>query len=319
MRTRIRTHASFALLVSTLAAARADTPSAQQTAVDRHVIALRQMMETVSAGDSAGYARLYSLDAVITIYGGAVITSRNAIEQYEANLIRELPGTRLAFYSAWHQAPLAVVHYGVNGRTTGGRQMGHEGLLFFRFDDAGKIVEERRYLDSLTPMTQVGALSGRSRPLPVLPATMKVAASTGSADEARNVAVVRRVLASIESNDPASFRSVAAPGITVNELMLIEPFVGVTNASRWFEMWSGAVRNPRLEVTTILGVEDYVLAEIVIRGTLSGTLGRLAPSATPFTAHRAIATRLSNGRIVELTSFMNAREIAESTGQWPLR
>jgi hypothetical protein len=43
-------------------------------------------------------------------------------------------------------------------------------LLFFRFNVIGEIVSEERYLDSLTPMAQMGALPGsQPRALPVLP------------------------------------------------------------------------------------------------------------------------------------------------------
>jgi hypothetical protein len=52
--------------------------------------------------------------------------------------------------------------------------MGHEGLLFYRLHPSGLIEEERRYLDSLTPMAQLGLLGALpARPLPTLPTEMK--------------------------------------------------------------------------------------------------------------------------------------------------
>jgi ketosteroid isomerase-like protein len=122
------------------------------TMQDQNVRALREMIESVNAGDAKRYAQLYAGDAVITIHGTGQLKGRDAIEQYEVELMREFPGARLAFYDVWQKAAMAVVHYGVNGSTRGGQAMGHEGLLFFRFDRAGVIEEEHRYLDSLTPM-----------------------------------------------------------------------------------------------------------------------------------------------------------------------
>jgi uncharacterized protein (TIGR02246 family) len=87
---------------------------------DRQITALNEMMNAVNAGDAKRYARLYAQDAVITIYGGGELKGRSAIEQYEVELLREFPGTRLAFYSVWQKGALAVVHYG--GQRTDSRR-----------------------------------------------------------------------------------------------------------------------------------------------------------------------------------------------------
>jgi hypothetical protein len=44
-----------------------------------------------------------------------------------------------------------VVHYGVNGRTSEGTARGPQDLPFYRVDSEGRIAEEHRYMDSLTP------------------------------------------------------------------------------------------------------------------------------------------------------------------------
>jgi len=68
------------------------------------------------------------------IHGTGVLSGRGAIEAHETSLLREFPGTQLAFYDFWQDGLAVVVHYGVNGRTPAGQAMGHEGLLFYRFD-----------------------------------------------------------------------------------------------------------------------------------------------------------------------------------------
>ena len=139
-------------------------------AVNRQAAALYEMMRAVNAGDAAAYARVYAEDAVITIHGGSVLSGRRAIEAYEIDLLREFPGTQLAFYDFWQNGLAVVVHYGVDGRTPAGQAMGHEGLLFYRFEPSGLIAEERRYLDSATPMAQLGLLGpSPARPRPALP------------------------------------------------------------------------------------------------------------------------------------------------------
>jgi nuclear transport factor 2 (NTF2) superfamily protein len=144
------------------------------------------MMEAVNASDAKRYAFAYTKDAVIVIHGSAVLRGRDAIEGYEVELLREFPGARLAFHAMWQAGPAAVVRYAVTGQGPGGRWMGHEGLLFFRFDASGLVQEEHRYLDSLTPMAQMGLLTaGPARPLPALRSEMTLHVAEGSARRRR--------------------------------------------------------------------------------------------------------------------------------------
>jgi ketosteroid isomerase-like protein len=282
--------------------------------------ALTQMMQAVNAGDAARYARLYAEDAVITIHGGGALQGRAAIEKYEVELLREFPGTRLAFYDLWQQGPVAVVHYGVNGKTAGGQAMGHEGLLFYHFAPGGLIKEELRYLDSLTPMAQLGALGpGPVRALPALPAQMKSHAAQGSPEEAANVALVRAAFAALDAKKPAEFLAKIAADAVVDEMIEAQPSSGRAGVTGWYERWTSAVPDARTEIHTILGAGDAVLVEAVVRGTLKGALGRLQAADKPFQAHRAAIVEVRGGRIVRLTAFMNGKELAQAVGQWPPR
>lgn len=193
----------------------------------RQLAALVQMADAVNAGDAGRYASVYAPNAVITIYGSGKLQGRDAIEQHEVELLREFPGTRLAFYTLWQREALAVVRYGVNGKTARGEPMGHEGLLFFRFDPSGLIVEEHRYLDSLTPMAQMGMLGGAAaRALPVLPARMEVLVAEDSQREKKNAAVVTATLAAMDSENEPAFLSTLAHDPVVDELIYTEPFTG---------------------------------------------------------------------------------------------
>ena len=116
--------------------------SAASLMEDLQTPALVEMAHAVNAGDAAAYARLYAPEAVITMHGAGILQGRRAIEAHEVELMSQFPGTRLAFYTVWQKGPSAVVHYGVNGRTTGGAAMGHEGLLFYRFQPSGLIEAE---------------------------------------------------------------------------------------------------------------------------------------------------------------------------------
>jgi steroid delta-isomerase-like uncharacterized protein len=283
--------------------------------------ALRRMVRAVNAGDARAYAVLYAPKATITIHGGPVLQGRAAIQAHEAELLREFPGARLAFHSVWQKGATAVVHYAVNGRTPAGQAMGHEGLLFYRFLPPGLIAEERRYLDSLTPMAQMGALGPvPARPLPPLPDGLKAHLSRGVAPtrrESGNVALVKASLAALDAKDEAAFLSGLAQDVVVDELIDPEPYVGKERVKAWFGTWTRAVADARSEVATALGVGDFVLVEAVVRGTLDGRLGRVAASGKPFVVHRAAIVRLQDGKIGRITAFTNGKELAEAVGEWP--
>jgi steroid delta-isomerase-like uncharacterized protein len=283
--------------------------------------ALKRMVRAVNAGDARAYAVLYAPKATITIHGGPLLQGRAGIEAYEAELLREFPGARLAFHSVWQKGATAVVHYAVNGRTPAGQAMGHEGLLFYRFLPAGLIAEERRYLDSLTPMAQLGALGpGPARPLPPLPDGLKAYRSSGVAPtrrESDNTAVVKASFAALDAKDAAAFLSALALDVVLDELIDPQPYVGKERVKAWFETWTGAITDARSEITTALGVGDFVLVEAVVRGTLNDRLGRVSASGKPFVVHRAAIVQIQGGKISRITAFMNGKELAEAVGQWP--
>ena len=213
---------------------------------------------------------------------------------------------------------MAVVHYAVNGRTPRGQSMGHEGLLFYRFDSSGLIKEERRYMDSLTPMAQMGMLGALpTRPVPTLPTEMKVYVASGSRNENENVAIVTASFASLDSRDEPSFLSGVAEDAVLDELILPQPFIGRQNVKAWFETWTGAVPDASSEITTILGIRDFVLVETLVRGTLKGPLGPLSSSSKRFAVHRAEIVQVKDGKLTRISNFMNGRELAEAVGQWP--
>jgi uncharacterized protein (TIGR02246 family) len=308
-----------AAMLTATAALQAVAPAA--AAEEREPAAtLAEMVRAVNAGDAHAYAGLYAPDAVVTIQGGDVLTGRQAIEDYEAGLLREFPGARLGFRTVWQQESLAVVHYAVGGQTPAGRKMGHEGLLFYRFLQSGLIAEERRYLDSLTPMAQLGALGGApARRLPVVPVRPRVVVAEGEPDERglKNAATAKTSLAALGPAGHAAFLSAVADDVVVDELVEPRPFTGKVGARAWLDRWARAVSGATSELALILTVGDAVILETVLSGTLNGPLGPVSAAGKPFTVHRASIVEMRNGKIARITAFMNGKELAQAVGQWP--
>jgi ketosteroid isomerase-like protein len=254
----------------------------------------------------------------MTISGSGVLKGRAAIEAHEADLLRQFPGARLGLRDIWQNGSLAVVHYAVNGRTPSGQAMGHEGLLFFRFHTSGLIIEERRYNDSMTPMAQLGMLgSVPARSLSTLPIELNAHTANGSPHERANVALVRASFAALDAKNDTAFLANIAEDAVIDEMIELEPSAGKQNVEAWFQRWTTAIPDARTEITTILGVRDFVLVECIVRGTLKAPLGRVMASDKPFSVHRAAIVQIKDRKLTRLTGFMNGKELAEAVGQWP--
>jgi ketosteroid isomerase-like protein len=198
--------------------------------------------------------------------------------------------------------------------------MGHEGLLFFQFDPSGLIEEEHRYLDSFTPMSQLGVLGpGPTRAPPTLPASLTVHVAGGTPEEKGNVAIVKAAFASLDAKDRSRFLSSLAPDTTLDDLTMSQPFVGTGGAETWFTNWTTAVPEARTEITAIIGIGEFVLIESLVHGTLAGPWGRVSASNTPFTIHRGAVAQLKDKRLTRLSLFSNSQELARVLGQWPPR
>jgi steroid delta-isomerase-like uncharacterized protein/uncharacterized protein (TIGR02246 family) len=283
---------------------------------DVPLASLTEMAAAVNAGDAARYARTYAPDAVIVLHGGERLEGRGAIEAYERQLLGEFPGARLGWQSIWRKGDRAAVHYAVTGKTPGGQAMGHEGLLFYRFAPSGLVAEERRYLDSLTPMAQLGALgpSAVTRPLPELAARPAVHVATGATSENDNVAAVRKWMDAWAVHDGAAAAALLAPDVAVDEMVEPRP----RDAARdWFRMWATALPEVTVEVVDALGVGDFVLAETIVTGSLEGPLGPVSASGRPVTLHRALLVQFAGGKIARVKAFLNGKELAQAAGQWP--
>ena len=287
---------------------------------DAHLASLNRMLTTVNAGDAAGYARLYAADAVITIYGTGELKGRAAIEAHEVELLRQFPGARLAFSDVWQDGPRAVVRYAINARLATGQAMGHEGLLFFRFDASGAIVEEHRYVDSLTPMAQLGALRAAAfRAPPTLPGPFVTHLATHSPAEKRNATIVSDTIAAMNAGLASAAQAFFAANTTVDEIFLPQAFAGKDAAATWLRTWAEAAPGMTLEVLTMLPIGDDVLVEAVARGSLARGIGLLPATGRSFAVRRGFIMRVGNGKITGVVAFVNGKELAEAVGSWPLK
>ena len=174
-------------------------------------------------------------------------------------------------------------------------------------------------MDSLTPMIQMGVLGSRpARGIPVLPDSPKTTASQGSSAEEEAAAIASKAFASLASRNEKEFFSVVDDAAVFEDLMFPAPAAEI-GARAWLDAWSGPVSGMTCEIATIFAAGEDVLVEMVVRGTLNGTLGPVEAARMPFAVHRAAVVRVERGRVVRASLFGNGKELAEAVGQWPLR
>jgi ketosteroid isomerase-like protein len=135
--------------------------------------------------------------------------------------------------------------------------------------------------------------------------------------ETDNLARVRSSLAALDARNEAAFLSGLAENVVVDDLLEARPREGKAGAKAWFASWTSAVPDGRSEIVTALPVNDSVLVEAVVRGTLTGRWGPVSAAVKPFTVHRAAIVRVRAGAIDRITLFTNGKELAQAVGQWP--
>lgn len=290
-------------------------PEMNRSAISDRVALFATMRDAVNAGDPARYASLYAPDAQITVAGGATLDGRAAIERYERDLLQQYPSTRFEISDIVITRAATIVRYGVNTPAGSGPATGHEGILFYRFDDDGLIRQERRYLDALTPAVQAGAIRGLpSRPPPVLPRPGQLPTpSLAAADRADSIeGETRRVAARfVESTN-----AVDSPDVG----QLLEPAAELDDFSRpavlrgpaireWFDQWRSAFPDLRQRTLTTTVAGHRFFLELVGRGTFVNELAGIAPTRESVTIHSAVIGQVAFGRIMRLDVFVNRAEL----------
>lgn len=126
-------------------------------------------VEAFNRDDPEGFAGLYAHDAVVhDPQYPEPLRGRAAIEQDAADVRRAMPDARFTLHALLQDGEVVAVEYGLRGTHLGplslpdgevaptGRMLEMPGAVFSRIDDAGFVVEERRYFDVAGLLAQVG-------------------------------------------------------------------------------------------------------------------------------------------------------------------
>jgi hypothetical protein len=169
-------------------------------------------------------------------------------------------------------------------------------------------------------MAQLGVLGpGPARALPILPESLRIYVAEGTTGESANAAIVQTMFAALDANDRAQFLSSVADDTLLDDLTHPQCVGSRRGVDAWFTAWTSAVSDVRSTITSIVGIDRFVLIERAVEGTLAGTLGRVTASNAPFTIHQAMIAEVKAERMTRISIFSNGQELARAVGQWPPR
>src|SRR5262249_9025604 len=108
---------------------------------------------------------------------------------------------------------VVVVEWTSNGTHTGDfmgvkaseKKTGVQGADIVWFTPEGQIKEYHSYYDFGTVLSQMGVSKQKARPVPTLPTSTQSVTSNGSADESKNVDVMKNMTAAIDAKKEADF------------------------------------------------------------------------------------------------------------------
>lgn len=133
--------------------------------------AFAQAVEAVNAHDAKAFAGTYAVDAVVQdpLYPQP-LRGRDAIEQDMVELLRAFPDAAMTIGPLLAEGDTVAAEFTLHGTHLGplatpdgeiaatGQAIHNTGAVFSRFDDEGKVVDERRYYD---PAALVAQIQGR--------------------------------------------------------------------------------------------------------------------------------------------------------------
>jgi steroid delta-isomerase-like uncharacterized protein len=129
-----------------------------------------------------------------------------------------------------------------------------------------------------------------------------------------NASIVKDVYESFNRKDFGRLASYATPDATASSV----PFAAKGPFRDDFESWSKAFPDGRIEVKSLIAQGDQVVAEIVGRGTHTGTLsgpgGDIPATGRRAELQLAEVFRFRDGKIVELRYYFDAFSLFQQLG-----
>ncbi|HVH46852.1 MAG TPA: ester cyclase [Labilithrix sp.] len=302
-----------------------EPPAAKPSMADLQRQAIGDALKGLNGQDPKKFASVYAPDGVIAVAGLNEVSGRAAIEQNMTEWFETFKDVKLGFSRVWVKNDVLVLEWVINGKHHGElfgikgaeQPIGHYGLSIVSLNSEGRVASEHRYGELGAVMTQLAGANAKvkPRPIPGIPATPETISSTGTADEERNVAVAKSVLAALESGKKDSdMTNLLTDDVEQDGLFHLEMSKGKDGARKFHKSFTTAFPDAKFETVKALGIGNYAILESVLTATHKGALGTIQPTKRPISVHLVDVFELKDGKVARARTFQNSLEMQQQLG-----
>ncbi len=215
-----------------------------------------------------------------------------------------------------HQGPLATP--GGELPPTGA-PIGALGIGLLEYDDAGRAIRERQYLDIGLLMRQL-ARSAAARPAINSGAAEPVRqAATGTPAEEAARQLAEEQVSAFNQRDWKKLAGLLAPDVVLHDMARAGDLSGAAAVVNAGKALVAAASDARLQVVNAWAAGDHSVVEVEISGTHDGKWLPLATRGTgkPFTLRIARIERIAGGKVAEVWQVSNGVALLQQLGIAP--
>ncbi len=319
--------------VETAPAPVAEAPKAEEPKKAQPSMAEMQMMtgkslgEAINAHDAKKLSAYFTENAVMRMAGApADVTGREAIAANWQKLFDTFSGFKTMSTRTWSKGDVVVVEWAWTGTHTGDmmgvkatqKPVGTMGVDVMWFAPDGMIKEQHTYMDMGTLMSQIGVSKQKARSVPSIPSTPPVmVASTGSAEETKNVEATSKMLGAFEKKSETDFVGSTADDVTWDDMTQAETMKGKAAGKKYFTEMTKAFPDAKSTTVNAWGVGDFVIAETTMSGTHKGAFFGIQPTKKTVNLHNVDIMQFKDGKVAKGWSYGNGAELMTQLGLMP--
>ena len=307
-----------------------EAPKMEAAPAPKPTMAEMQMKALKAQGEGFGtpkWADVFTDDAVFTVAGMPELKGKEAIAKHHMGFFDSFSEVKTSPWRVWQKGDVAIVEWVITGNNTkdwvGGKAtnkpFGVNGATVAWFNADGLIKEEHVYMDMGTMMSQLGATKQKGRAVATLPATPEMHTSKGTAEEDKNVGVLKTVaIAMFENHKEADFLALMDEAVEYDAYSQPGSSKGKVEAKKYFQTWTKAFPDVKFNMSNAWAFDEYVINEGVTTGVQKGPLGPIKATNKPVNLHGLEVMKISNGKVVRGWSYDNSAELMTQLGLMPV-
>jgi steroid delta-isomerase-like uncharacterized protein len=293
---------------------------AKPTLAELEAQSVKAIIAALNAQDAKKLAALYTEDAVTQLAGMPLARGRAEIEKAHEALFDSFTGLIFWASRVWAKGHVVALEWGWSGTPVGAlmgvkssdKQAGALGLSLTVYTDDGLIAKETSYIDIAA--ATLAQFRGKACPIPAAVSRLDLHASKGTPQEDRNADVVKRVYAALDAKKERDFLAALADDVEYKDMTAPEALQGKSEAKRLFGIFTNALPDAELTVTSQFTADDFVITESTVTGTHEGQLGPFAATKKPVVLHSIAIVQMKDEKIVRAWSYANHHEFLTAIG-----